>query len=400
MPHADTYVANADRTFLDTGTRITDRLTVVKHLSDCGGSSLVYKIEDNKNKRIWILKELFPYLWYKRIYRRGKSVVIEDASQSDIKRIERYAKEECDKSAELCRENESNSSFFFMSEDITSEVLKNPDFSQTHTRYLLIDTKNGYTLDIEKNYTLEESLLYVIKILNSVEKMHDKGYIHCDLKFDNVYFINGFESTEETFCVILDCGTSQKIGNVDLVGVSGTHMFAAPELMILGDYIQDNDYDRAEQFKNKIGIHTDIFSVGAMLFRMLMGSKYSDTAWQTDDDPNDIYINSKYCSLEDKYDLIRGELSKKYAEQYPYLVEELARCCFKALNFEGGGFNISFNRYESCGMFSDDLKKMLSILKNEGIDPVLIAENSAKFIKQYDKKVYDEELLPEVILMG
>ena len=125
---------------LPDGTPLTSKITVVRLLSDIGGSSLTYLAKDI-NGRTLVLKESYPQYTQTPLVREGYKLVF-DGDTDELEGFE----EEYKNSEILCSEGDTNSIFFFEYRDITDEVLAQDEFSKSAARYMTVATVSGDTL--------------------------------------------------------------------------------------------------------------------------------------------------------------------------------------------------------------------------------------------------------------
>ncbi len=93
-----------------------------------------------------------------------------------------------------------------------------------------------------------ESIKITLEILTGLENLHDKGFVHRDIKPDNILIMNG------KFC-LADFGVSREMKtHSKATGTAGTMEYMPPEA-----------------FDNKVSIHTDIWAVGIILQKLLTG---------------------------------------------------------------------------------------------------------------------------------
>ncbi|XP_050232925.1 mitogen-activated protein kinase kinase kinase 20-like [Mercurialis annua] len=126
---------------------------------------------------------------------------------------------------------------------------------------LLLEYASGGTLSshIERSYSCGSGLpesdvkRFTKCILEGIYEIHRHGYVHCDLKPENVLLV----STDESGVFvpkIADFGLAKKVDDPDFVG--GTLMYMAPETTT--DNIQD--------------CGCDIWALGCIVYEMLTGS--------------------------------------------------------------------------------------------------------------------------------
>ncbi|XP_050232610.1 mitogen-activated protein kinase kinase kinase 20-like [Mercurialis annua] len=149
---------------------------------------------------------------------------------------------------------------------------------------LLLEYASGGTLSshIERSYSYGGGLpeldvkRFTKCILEGIYEIHRHGYVHCDLKPENVLLV----STDESGVFvpkIADFGLAKKVGDPDFMG--GTLMYMAPETAT--DDIQD--------------CGCDIWALGCIVYEMLTGSPL----WYGYDSTT----NELMTSIADRYEL-------------------------------------------------------------------------------------------------
>lgn len=94
---------------------------------------------------------------------------------------------------------------------------------------------------------------YLLDIVSIVKYLHDSGYMHRDLKPDNIMFE---DKTKNSRLKIIDFGTAKQfIKNESYSSLVGTPYYIAPEVL-------NGDYDH----------RCDIWSIGVILYIMLSGT--------------------------------------------------------------------------------------------------------------------------------
>lgn len=125
--------------------------------------------------------------------------------------------------------------------------------------YLVMERASGASLrqELKRKTWLEPSQVGLIglQVVGALEALHREGFIHSDVKPDNLHFAPGPWTT------LLDLGFAHRPGSdegtADTGFVLGTANYIAPELC-----------DRSE----RDGTAADVFSLGVTLFELLTGS--------------------------------------------------------------------------------------------------------------------------------
>ncbi len=113
-------------------------------------------------------------------------------------------------------------------------------------------------LDVIKQTSVSENLDYLMRCADAVAFAHDRGVIHRDLKPENVMLGEYGEVLVMDWGLAYSTPEFSKSGSItESTSMGGTPAYMAPE-MATGPI-------------TKIGIHSDIFLLGAMLFEIITG---------------------------------------------------------------------------------------------------------------------------------
>jgi serine/threonine-protein kinase len=139
------------------------------------------------------------------------------------------------------------------------------DFNQTDDGlpYMVMEQLSGTDLEgaLRNGATLppERAVFIIRQVCSALHGAHAKGIIHRDLKPGNIFLCNDMEYPD--FVKVLDFGISKMVGSTSLMtqdaSILGTPHFMAPE--------------QAQGKVKVIGPSTDVFALGAILYRMLGG---------------------------------------------------------------------------------------------------------------------------------
>ncbi|MFS7971267.1 putative mitogen-activated protein kinase kinase kinase STE-STE11 family [Helianthus anomalus] len=155
---------------------------------------------------------------------------------------------------------------------------------------LLLEYGSGGTLaDLVKSLNGErlaeiEVRRYARSIVYGLSHIHKRGYVHCDLKPENVLLVSGCRTgTGEFVAKIGDLGLAKRVNHVKKNRLScywrGTPMYLSPEAVING--VQEPS--------------ADIWAVGCIVFQMLTGKPI----WFSDQDLGIEEILSRICDEND-----------------------------------------------------------------------------------------------------
>lgn len=98
-----------------------------------------------------------------------------------------------------------------------------------------------------------DAVQWLIEAAEAISHAHDHGVIHCDLKPSNLML------NKDGHILVTDFGFSRRASTVAdaTTGIAGTPAFMAPE--------------QIEPEYGPIGVHTDVYGLGAVLFTLLTG---------------------------------------------------------------------------------------------------------------------------------
>lgn len=126
---------------------------------------------------------------------------------------------------------------------------------------LSMELFEGESLERSKSLSLGDVLLVFRMVAEGLNAMHQQGYIHCDIKPNNILFNN------ETGAIkIIDLGQGCKIGTVK------------PRIQGTPDYIAPEQVKRLH-----LDQRTDIFNLGATMYWALTGKNVPTLIPQADD---------------------------------------------------------------------------------------------------------------------
>src|SRR4051812_16169331 len=114
--------------------------------------------------------------------------------------------------------------------------------------YLVMELVDGKTLDVRPPSDMMDILDTFIQVAQGLKAMHQLGYVHCDLKPNNIM------RNDKGVVKLIDFGQSCKIGTVK-ERIQGTPDFIAPEQVA----------------RRPISIQTDVFNLGATMYWTITG---------------------------------------------------------------------------------------------------------------------------------
>ena len=136
----------------------------------------------------------------------------------------------------------------------TSNVFEMDTFN--NTLYLIAAFDEGMDYRRYQDCSMKELLIHIDALARVIQKYHECGYLHLDIKPENIFVIP--ETAEHIILFDFD-----SITPIDFFKTSNPHKIS-----------YSDGFSAPEQLRGKnsrIGVHTDIYSIGALLFYKLFG---------------------------------------------------------------------------------------------------------------------------------
>lgn len=211
-----------------------------------GTSSIVYLAEDCSNSRLVLIKELYPKNL--GIFRNtDNSLVIPASSNDNFEIYKSYLREAVKLQIEFHNSDELANS--------TSDAER--IIAYNNTLYVVMGRVVGKSYDKVTPKSLDSALKICKSMTKAISFYHLKGYLHLDIKAENVFKI---QETDE-LVKLFDFDSVHKKEDIINKNCKPTYSesCAAPEVK----KIQHGKYDEIDE-------RSDIYSIGAMLFRKVM----------------------------------------------------------------------------------------------------------------------------------
>ncbi len=200
-----------------------------------GAASVIYLVQDPKTKQVWALKHVAKINPKSQRFLDQAEIEYKIASQLDhesIRKIPRMIK--------------------------TGKILKSTGM------LLVMELVDGISLHEEKPETLDETIDVFRQTASALAQMHDRGFVHADMKPHNVIVGRSLEG--KLTAKLIDLGQSCKTGTIKK-RIQGTPDYIAPE----------------QVHRREITAKTDMYNFGATMYWVLSG-KNIPTAMGTSQD--------------------------------------------------------------------------------------------------------------------
>ena len=268
-----------------------------------GGSCIVYeavRVTDTGDKTLYRVKEFYPYKL--NISRDENNVLI-----PSVKDVEIFSQRH-----EQFRSDFSRTNQLFYSDNNYSLMTNQLDvFRQNGTSYILSAYSSKKTLATYKPESLKECVMLARQVAYVLDNIHRQGYLYLDTKPDNVLVVDGYQKQVQLFdfdslLSIQELRKKSKMNCSD-VRLSYSKGFAPIEL-------------QTSKIK-RLGPHTDVYSVGALMFYLLFGCTPAAPDCETDAVFDFSIIQYDYNKCDDRLfsllkDFFHNTLAVYYADRY------------------------------------------------------------------------------------
>ena len=318
-----------------------------------GANCIVYGAIYNDNigvKHNIRLKECYPaYLFLKR--KDDNSLSISEQKENEFEDIKERFIQSYKKNVKV------KQTFGLINSTVNpAEIIR-----KNNTVYILMTLDEGEDYGKYKDKSLKEVFTHIKSLAKIIKKYHNHGYLHLDIKPENIFILP--ESAEHILLFDFDSvTTTDELVESGKNGLSFSKGFSAPE------QIQGNI--------RKMGFHTDIYSIGAVLFYKIFGR----TA-----DISDCRISSVY-----EYDKMQFA-SEKYQ---PVIYREITAFLKNTLS------TATASRWQEITLVIDKLDKLIRLSDINGVYLLdSFQYNSAYFVgredelSDIDKILFDNQLV-------
>ena len=210
-----------------------------------GGSSIVYNayyIDNLGTKKTVRIKECYPFRCNLQRSSDGNLLIPETE-----RKLFTQTKQKMRRAYQLGNE-------FFAADGLTNLTANTYNiYEANHTLYVVSVYAQGQELSYDRYSSVKDSIAAVKSATTAISKIHNKGFLYLDIKPSNILTLEGTTELIQLFDfdTVVPISDAPELGNK----ISFTKGFAALEL-------QRGDGKR-------IGTHTDVYGIGALLFYML-----------------------------------------------------------------------------------------------------------------------------------
>ena len=187
-----------------------------------GAASVIYLVQDVKSKQVWALKHV--------IRETAKDQRFLDQAEQEYQVASRMNHPAV--------------------RSISRIIKKKPNLLTVTELYLVMELVDGASMDVAPPNTFEDAVYVFEQIASALEAMHKTGFVHADMKPNNVVIDDKLQVR------IIDLGQSCKIGAVK-ERIQGTPDYIAPE----------------QVHRREITPKTDVYNLGAMMYWAITRSK-------------------------------------------------------------------------------------------------------------------------------
>ncbi len=278
-----------------------------------GGSSIVYDASytDNLgNSKLVRIKECYPHAL--RLKRQADSTLA--AAQRDTAAFETA------KSRMISAYQKNHA--LFMHDRLTNTVANTSNLYEAHgTIYIVSVYLNGRTFAEDQGTTLHDCVQLILSTAKALQHIHEAGYLYLDLKPDNILTLAGSRDLVQLFD--FDSVVSQE----ELQAAVQSHDPTALRTSYSKGFAP---LEQQTGRLNRLGIHSDLYSLGAVLFHALFHC--TPTAFDCETDAVFDFAHMTYAGSHFQDRLYRAlsaffhkTLASYYGDRYQHDSEAIAQ---------------------------------------------------------------------------
>ncbi|MCD8151095.1 MAG: NB-ARC domain-containing protein [Clostridiales bacterium] len=281
---------------------------VIENEISRGGSCIVYeaaRLTGTDDKTLYRIKEFYPYKF--NITRDGSNNLVPSMQDADVFQQNR----------EQFRTDFSRTNRLFYSGSNYAMLTNQLDiFNANGTSYILSAYSSKNTLATYTPGSLKECIMLVRQTAYVLGNIHQEGYLYLDTKPDNILVIDGFQKQVQLFDFdsMFPIWDIKNIDNSRGMGerLSYSRGFAPVEL-------QTSNMKRLRP-------HSDVYSVGALLFYLLFGKTPTASDCGMDAEYNFASVHYDCGKCDDRVFRVLTEffhhtLAAYYADRYQSMSE-------------------------------------------------------------------------------
>lgn len=287
--------------------KLQNKLYVIDHTIGEGANCIVYAAHLSSDDRRVRIKELYPA--FADIERHGH--ILEWKSDDVRKQEEAKFREVGKKNIDI----QNSPSFGNVTAQIIDSIV-----AANNTLYMVVAVDNGVTFDKDQTKDLSEILKTILALSKNVYEYHKQGYVHLDIKPQN--FLVMPETRDIVKMIDVDSVVSlERIRGGEVECLSYSKGWSAPELI--------------QKRIQTIGYHTDIYSIGAVLFERLFGRVPNENDrsvfknWNVKDAVEKVYSPSVITLLNFLLEKCLNTTVKKRYQDIGELIQDLEKLCIE-----------------------------------------------------------------------
>lgn len=284
-------VSRENSVYLPGETILKERYKIVEVIG-VGGFGVTYKAKDNVLAADVAIKEYYPVGIANRISESVNVNLFTETQRVEFSHGKiRFLKEAQD----LAKFNKN------------SNIVSAYDFfEENNTAYMVMEYLEGCTLkeylESKKNMDDEMMVQVTFSVMEALETIHKAGFVHRDVSPDNIFICNDLSVK------LIDFGAVKP----DMRGEAKT-----VSVILKYAYAPIEQYSK----KSEIGPWTDIYALGATMYKMLTGVEPDEATGRVVDDTIKEPIELRRDISENVNNVIMKAMAVKYTERYSCIAD-------------------------------------------------------------------------------
>lgn len=225
---------------VSTGDVTAAKELVVTKLIDRGANVIAYEATDKTGKIQFVLKECYP--------ENGAERQSDGTISWKNPTFEKTAKDSMRKAYETQLAIQAETAT-----ENTNTHLVDTIYEANNTLYTVTGHSNAITYNKAEDKNLQETLITVRAIARAVKAYHDSGYLHLDIKPQNIMIL----PETRDMVILLDFDSVTRMDELASAALSYSPNYAAPE--------------QIQGRLSRIGRATDVYAIGAIVFYKVFG---------------------------------------------------------------------------------------------------------------------------------